>query len=435
MSDYENEPLVSIGLPVYNGEKYLQSALESLLSQDYRNIEIIISDNGSEDSTEDICKSFLYGDSRIHYYRNDTNIGGIQNFKKVLELSSGEYFMWAAHDDLREPQFVRDCVKQLENNPTAVMCMSDVLLIDSEGKTIKEFEVFDTRGKSISENIIEWITRFWWYEIYGLIRRKDLSALDISREEFGIDVIWVLELMLRGQILRVDKKLFQYRQITKPAEENVNAITSDEQRRLEISSMPWTQFARNLYLTIESSDLEAETKSDILGRMTNVFSKDYQEWKNQLYLENLEWCNSILIDSDYIEEFLYLRLTSMLSVEQILARLSTQSLDKRLKEISKCRPIMIWGTGSVGENVYQELSLFNIKVSGFLDSNLEKNGVVFNRTLIHSPEILGVTKSPSPFVIIASSYAKEISTNLIGKGYEEKKDFITKDINKKHAYV
>ena len=119
-----NNPLVSIGMPVFNGEKSLAQALDALLEQDYSNLEVIISDNGSTDRTPMICQEFLKKDSRIKYYRSSENLGSNWNFNRVFDLSSGKYFMWAAHDDLRELSFVRACVEMLEQSAEAVLCHS-----------------------------------------------------------------------------------------------------------------------------------------------------------------------------------------------------------------------------------------------------------------------------------------------------------------------
>jgi glycosyltransferase involved in cell wall biosynthesis len=89
-------PRVSIGLPVFNGEKYLAEALDSILSQTYRDFKLIISDNASTDRTEQICREYAAKDRRIRYYRNEKNIGAPKNFNRVFELSSGKYFRWDA---------------------------------------------------------------------------------------------------------------------------------------------------------------------------------------------------------------------------------------------------------------------------------------------------------------------------------------------------
>jgi glycosyltransferase involved in cell wall biosynthesis len=89
-------PAISIGMPVYNGEKYIREALDSLLAQTFTDFELIISDNASTDSTSNICKEYAIRDSRIRYIRQHKNIGAIANFKFLLEQASGDFFMWAA---------------------------------------------------------------------------------------------------------------------------------------------------------------------------------------------------------------------------------------------------------------------------------------------------------------------------------------------------
>jgi glycosyltransferase involved in cell wall biosynthesis len=119
-------PLVSIGLPVYNGERDLRRALDCLLAQDYDDFEIIISDNASTDSTRQICEEYAAGDARIKLSFNDTNIGIIANFERVLEKANGRYFMWAAHDDLWSKSFVRSMVQELQGHADASVAMSAV---------------------------------------------------------------------------------------------------------------------------------------------------------------------------------------------------------------------------------------------------------------------------------------------------------------------
>ena len=133
-----NHPLVSIGVPVFNGDKLLAQALAALLHQDYNNLEIIISDNGSTDTTSNICKEFVNKDTRVKYFRSEENFGLSWNFNRVLELSSGKYFMWAAHDDLREPSFVRACVEKMEQCPEAVLCQTHTATF-IEGRNKKKF--------------------------------------------------------------------------------------------------------------------------------------------------------------------------------------------------------------------------------------------------------------------------------------------------------
>ena len=108
-------PKVSIGMPVYNGEKYLRRSLSALVSQSFLDFELIISDNASTDNTSDICLEFSAKDNRIKYFRQTENIGAWRNFKYVLDEAQAEYFMWSAADDIRSLDFV-DSVKLSETS-------------------------------------------------------------------------------------------------------------------------------------------------------------------------------------------------------------------------------------------------------------------------------------------------------------------------------
>jgi glycosyltransferase involved in cell wall biosynthesis len=123
-------PLVSIGLPVYNGEPLLRAALESLRAQTYPHFELIISDNASTDATPSICREFAAADPRIHYHRSDANRGAALNFQRVLQLALGEFFMWAAHDDLWAPEFIAANLRPLRRRPDAIASMSRVAFVD-----------------------------------------------------------------------------------------------------------------------------------------------------------------------------------------------------------------------------------------------------------------------------------------------------------------
>src|ERR1700693_4622631 len=111
-------PMVSIGLPVYNGEVYLRQALDSILAQTFSDFELVISDNASTDSTEVICREYAAVDSRIRYRRQTRNRGVTWNFRQVVLLSSGKYFLWTSCDDLLAPNYVERCIEVLENDPS-----------------------------------------------------------------------------------------------------------------------------------------------------------------------------------------------------------------------------------------------------------------------------------------------------------------------------
>lgn len=131
----QNEPTISIGMPVYNGEMFIKEALDSLLVQSFRDFELIISDNASTDATAKICREYAEADSRVRYFRQDTNIGAAANFKFVLEQSSGDYFMWAASDDKWSPDWLEQ-LHRFSGDADVVMTFGRVTHIGLHGEGI-----------------------------------------------------------------------------------------------------------------------------------------------------------------------------------------------------------------------------------------------------------------------------------------------------------
>jgi glycosyltransferase involved in cell wall biosynthesis len=211
---HSSQPLVSIGMPLYNAERYVREALNALLAQDYQNFELIISDNASTDATPDICREYAARDRRIHYQRAESNMGAVWNFRRVFELARGEYFMWAAFDDLRAPVYLSRCVAALEARPDAVMCCTGVRVIDEEGREVSEtdFPLGIRMGAPDVRVRVRAIARsLYWYDFYGLMRRRVLAATRLPQPSWGFDVILMLEMSLSGEVLLVPEKLFSYR--------------------------------------------------------------------------------------------------------------------------------------------------------------------------------------------------------------------------------
>src|SRR5262249_30284044 len=133
------EPLVSIGVPVYNGEAFLERALDALRAQDHEHVEIIISDNASTDNTAKICRAAAEHDERVTYLTTDVNRGAAWNFSRLVHVAQGPYFKWAAADDLCRPELVSSCVAALEEDPTAVLCYPRTSLIDEDDLVVGDF--------------------------------------------------------------------------------------------------------------------------------------------------------------------------------------------------------------------------------------------------------------------------------------------------------
>ncbi|EIJ43129.1 glycosyl transferase [Beggiatoa alba B18LD] len=140
MTNASTQPTVSIGLPVYNGEKYLANAIELLLQQTFTDFELIISDNASTDKTAKICQEYANRDRRIIYFRQLENIGVVANFEFVLQKAQGEYFMWAAHDDEWSENYIESLVNTLSKYPDVDIVYSNYIGIDAESNYLYSFE-------------------------------------------------------------------------------------------------------------------------------------------------------------------------------------------------------------------------------------------------------------------------------------------------------
>jgi glycosyltransferase involved in cell wall biosynthesis len=207
-------PRVSIGLPVYNGERFLEEALRSLLSQTFTDFELIISDNASTDRTAEICKTHASADSRIRYFRSERNLGLAWNWNRVFALSSGEYFRWSAHDDLVDPRFLAAAVKVLDRDPTAVLCYSHEKFIDEKGQGLREYETPLKRAGFAKPQdrfrdlvLIDHLC----LPIFGLIRADVLRATTGYGSYVASDRVLLAELSLFGRFHQIPDSLFKFR--------------------------------------------------------------------------------------------------------------------------------------------------------------------------------------------------------------------------------
>jgi glycosyltransferase involved in cell wall biosynthesis len=169
MQNTKKEKLVTIGMPIYNRPDSLKIALDSILAQTYQNLEIIISDNCSTQSNvEKIVKEMMVHDKRIKYYRQDKNIGPELNFRFVLERAEGEYFMWAADDDVRNKNCVESYLLNIGNSGGV---FSNYLIRDSFYRTDVKIKIPDLSGNSrSSEEILKYMSLPCPSMIYGLYR-------------------------------------------------------------------------------------------------------------------------------------------------------------------------------------------------------------------------------------------------------------------------
>jgi glycosyltransferase involved in cell wall biosynthesis len=207
---------VSIGMPVYNGEKYIRNALDSIISQTFRDFELIISDNASTDLTPEICQEYIQKDPRIRYFRNKKNIGAPNNYNKVFHLSTGEYFKWAAYDDVLAPEFLEKCTTVLDKDNSIAGCHCRTGRIDQDGHFLGYY------NKGLLENIDSPKPHLRFRDLIGLYytttpfhgvyRRNLFAKSQLHGSYIGADRNLVAELSLMGKIYQIPETLFFWRE-------------------------------------------------------------------------------------------------------------------------------------------------------------------------------------------------------------------------------
>lgn len=203
-------PEISIGLPVYNGEPYLEQTIKTILSQSFNDFELIISDNASTDGTSEICKSYSERDSRIIYIKNEKNLGAAMNYRNVFHFSKGKYFKWAAHDDVLRPDYLAVCHKILTDNPKVILAHTLTQSIDEEGQPIKNWshqyllESSEPKKRFVAVLYLE--TNIFY--IFGLIRRSALMQTELLGNFPYHDLVLLSKLSLLGPFKIANEVLF-----------------------------------------------------------------------------------------------------------------------------------------------------------------------------------------------------------------------------------
>jgi glycosyltransferase involved in cell wall biosynthesis len=222
------QPTLSVGMPIYNGEKFVAQAVRSILAQTYRDLELVISDNASTDRTPEICAGFAAQDPRVRIVRNPHNVGAAANFNGVLGQGRGRYFKWACGDDWCDPTFAERCITALEQNPDAVLCFSRVNIVDESGALIQvHSDNLDLRSPDVQERFRHARAHDrLLHVLQGVIRRDVLRRIGPMRPFYSSDLTMMSELALWGQFIELPEPLL-YRRLHSHA---ASAITDREER-------------------------------------------------------------------------------------------------------------------------------------------------------------------------------------------------------------
>jgi glycosyltransferase involved in cell wall biosynthesis len=205
-----SSPIVTIGLPVYNSERYLAESLDSLLGQTYRDFILIISDNASTDGTADICQRYAKADPRVRYYRNDVNIGNPRNFNRVFELTTTPYLKWSTADDFWAPTFLEKALEVMERDPSVALCYPQAVLVDASGGNPQNYDdvlnlVQDDPADRFTA-LLETIKLS--HQHLGVIRMSALRRTHLLGTHVASDINLLAELTLYGKFVELPERLF-----------------------------------------------------------------------------------------------------------------------------------------------------------------------------------------------------------------------------------
>jgi len=278
-------PLVSIGLPVYNGEQYMERALDSLLAQEFTDFEVIISDNASEDATFDIAKSYAAGDSRIRLHRNPENLGLVRNFNWTFELARGKYFKWVSHDDWHSPKSLSLTVQALEVRPDAVVCATGVSIVDENGVEYGHWiPSIDLDQLPAHERM----HRLLWtlgetHPMYGLLRADALAKTHLMRNHVGSDRTLLAELSLLGPFVQIPEILHFYTVAKTGRQDYRVSIMYDPRNEGQLPLRTWRLMQKHLGV-VRHADVRTRHKALLAGSVVGRFGvRDFRRLAAETY--------------------------------------------------------------------------------------------------------------------------------------------------------
>lgn len=213
-------PVVTVGLPVKDGGELFHDAVADILAQTEPRLRLLISDNASTDNTAAAADAFAASDPRIEVVHQPNDVGPVANFNSLLEQVITPYFVWAAHDDRWEPDFLATCLALLEGNPDAVGALVGVQVIGEDGRPERRWRPPQALA---SQTAVERVRALpgtpWWYGFYGVYRVALLPPDLRYQPIWNGDGVFVFDALLHGPFAITDRVLRRYRIIDTAAKE------------------------------------------------------------------------------------------------------------------------------------------------------------------------------------------------------------------------
>lgn len=300
-------PLVSLTIPTYNRPKWLKNALECAINQTYKNIEIILSDNCSEDPEVDkICKEYASKYPQIKHYRQESNIGAGLNGDFCVSKSTGKYIMGLCDDDSIAPTYIEKTLNKILSDKNAVFCWTKINLIDENNNQVtytesqEKHDSPDLTDKNTVNNLIKWYMVYSWVGI-GLFKAESFKNIDWNyKKSCGFDIHVIAQLILKGTIVKVEESLYTYRTRSQACYE-YRSYTTDPSYNEYCHINPYLDlFLRIFEFVFETNKLNIFQKIEFyLKFYYNVFFKDRTWIDSRIYLFPItKFINKLIKKSD-----------------------------------------------------------------------------------------------------------------------------------------
>jgi glycosyltransferase involved in cell wall biosynthesis len=206
-------PLLTVGMPVYNGLPWIEPALDSLLAQTFEDFVLLVCDNASSDDTERLVREYAQRDSRVRYHRNRENVGVYRNYNKAFSFADTRYFKWASANDLCAPEFLEECIALLEAEAQAVLAYPGTIVFRDAVEDGEEYaadpDIRDARPSTRFRRALDEIGLN--NALNGVIRTDALARTLLNRVHARSDVALIAELALAGKICKLERHLFHRR--------------------------------------------------------------------------------------------------------------------------------------------------------------------------------------------------------------------------------
>ena len=205
---------VSIGLPVFNGDNFLATAVESVLAQTFTDWELIISDNASTDGTEGLCRGLADRQPRIRYFRQPENLGAAPNFNFTFAEAQGEYFQWLAHDDYLHPEWLVRCLDELNADPQVQLVYGQELGVDGAGNILSQRPYLQPNARATARERMYAILSNdrGSPAVFGLMRRDVLARTDLIGGYDASDQVLLVDMAMQGKIVELPDWLYYHRE-------------------------------------------------------------------------------------------------------------------------------------------------------------------------------------------------------------------------------